>query len=285
MLRNLFAGVIALASATAAAAQDYPIVFADKTLLRDLGVTIRDVGPQQPVAEFHDRCYYYGDGGYSLSLSPEFIAGYASRGFSVGALCMGVLSGVRFHPTTGARLATFVVADAEAIKQYGPDPYAMSTELTLEVPACFAGGKPLAECDWRFDPNTGEALNANGLNFVATLSEKARVVGETAVSSGVYDRVCGQDEAFGGECRLETYPMSEDTQYIVGMRAREAYVGTDWPVSFFDISPDFPGGYGYALFADGAAGPSAQIDAEKIALDPKKRASMAIIEGLKLKLK
>lgn len=285
LLKWKLAIAIVVCTFWSASAQEFPIVFDDKNLLKELGVTIRDIGPQQDVSEFGDKCYYYGDGGYTLTLSPGFISSYSPKGFSVGSLCMGMLSGIRFHPTTGARLVTFVVADVEAVRLYGADPFAISSEVTLEVPTCFAAGKPLSDCDWKFAPMSGARLDKQTLKSLAGLAGKAAEAGQAAVASGVYDTVCAAEEAFGGACRIDVYPMSEDTQYIVGLRARELGVAADWPVSFFDISPEFPEGFGYALFADGAAGPSAQMGAAKIALDPKKRASMALIESLKIKLK
>lgn len=291
MLKRLI--IAASLTATGAAAEDYPVVFGDKALLREVGVTIQDVGPGPDVPQFADKCFYYGDGGDAVTVSPELVAAYRAKGFSVGSLCLGILSGVRFDPATGARLATFVVADLEMMKdmaaeieQYGVDPFMMSRELTLEVPACFAGGRPMTDCDWRHEPMTGKPLNEDGLRFVRELAAAADRVGREAVASGRYDRICGDGEWPDQGCRVDTYPDTPDNEYIKGRRGRELYGGeAPWPVSFFDISPEYPEGFGYALFADGAAGPSAEMGAEKIALDPKKRASMAIIEGLKIKLK
>lgn len=287
MMKRFLICVAAALAATSASAQEFPVVFEDKAMLRELGVTLADIGPQPDVKPFAEKCYYYGDGGYSLSVSADLAAAYQAKGFSIGALCLGMVSGIRFHPTTGARLATFIVADVEAIRQYGPDPFAMSGEITLEVPVCFAGGKPMNDCDWRFDPMNGDALNDNGRGFVAKLAKQAEAAGAAAVASGRFDQICaGGADGFSDPCRIDKYPDTPENEYIKGRRAREGVqTAYDWPISFFDISPEFPGGYGYAIFADGAAGPSAQIDADKIALDPKKRASMAIIEGLKLKLK
>ena len=293
MLRMVLAAAAALAAGAAQAQQSYPIVFGDKALLRELGVTLKDVGPQPDVPAFADKCHYYGDGGDALSLAPEFVAMYRDKGFSVASLCLGMLSGIRFHPETGVRLATFLVADLEMIASadpemmalYGPDPMAMSRELPLEIPDCFSGGRPLADCELRHDPETGASLSEPARQSLAALAAQADTVGGDAVASGRFARSCAPGEAPDAGCRIDLYPDTPDYIYIKGRRAREIYAGSvGWPVTFFDISDEFPAGFGYALFADGAAGPSASLGAEKIALDPKRRASRAVIEGLKIKL-
>ena len=285
-LKRILAGLgAAMIMATTAVAQEFPVVFEDKAMLRELGVTLADVGPQPDVEPFAEKCFYYGDGGHSVSLSPELIARFTRNGFSVGAICLGILSGIRYHPTTGERLATFMVADVEAIRAYGPDPFAMSEELPLELPACYAGARPLSDCDWRFDPKTGAALSEDVRTSIRNLGLAADAAGEQAVASGVFNKTCPPD-SFGGDCRIDKFPGGGDFIYIEGRRAPERVANQPhWPVGMFDISSEYPAGFGYALFTDGAAGPSAQIDADKIALDPKKRASMAIIESLKVKLK
>ena len=90
---------------------EYPIIFTEADSMKTLGFYFPDfnVFPFSNRTALDNKCFYYGDGGPSLSLSEEFVSGYRSRGFDFDKLCLVMRSGiVRFDPETGARLPTFL---------------------------------------------------------------------------------------------------------------------------------------------------------------------------------
>ena len=285
MLKAVTGLVGLLMGAQAAVAQSaYPIVFEDSRTLASLGVTLQThIG--EPVPAFSNKCHYYGDGGGLISLSDEFVAPYLARGFSVPSICLAVISAIRFDPETGHPLATFVLADVDSIEKYGFDPFSMSGEYGLELPACFANGRPLSDCNFQHDPKTGKLLNAQTRKNIEGLAAATDNVSRDAIASGMFDRECADGGPVFPDCRTDFYPDEPDYEIIKGYRGREEPRGLNWPVAFIDVSDEFPAGYGYPIFADGAAGPSADLDAAKIAVDPKRRASKAIMESLIVKLK
>jgi hypothetical protein len=115
-------------------------VFGENRALAKLGIQMHSYVGGEELPAFRNKCHYFGDGGFLMSLSDEFAAPYLARGFSVPSMCMAMYGGIRFDPTTGWRLATFMVADVKSIEQYGPDPFYMTSELGLELPDCFANG-------------------------------------------------------------------------------------------------------------------------------------------------
>lgn len=286
MFRVISGLVVSFIASQAALAQDaFPVVFGDSGDLAKIGVQMRSHVGGDDVPQFPNKCYYIGDGGPLVTVSDGFAAPYLAKGFSVPSMCMAMYSGIRFDPDTGRRLATFVVADLQAIEQYGFDPFSITDEFGLELPDCFANGRPLSDCNFQYDPKTGAALNdqvrANIRGLAAATDEGAR----KAIASGVFDKECDIDGAVFPDCRSDIYPDEPDNIFIKGFRGREEPSGMRWPVTFMDVDDEFPAGYGYAIFASGEAGPSADLDAEKIAVDPKRRASQAIIESLVIKLK
>ena len=110
-------------------------------------------------------------------------------------------------------------------------------------------------------------------------------IARASITSGVFGKVCADDGPTFPDCRTDFYPNTPDNEFIKGFRGREEPQGLRWPVTFLDVSDEFPAGYGYVIFASGEAGPSADLDAEKIAVDPKRRASQAVLESLIVKLK
>lgn len=285
MLRIVSGLVCGLIWAQAALAQSaYPLVFGDTRLLAGLGVTMRSyVGEELPA--FDNKCHYYGDGGGLISLSDEFVAPYKARGFSVPAVCLAMYAGIRFDPDTGRRLATFVLADLDSIDRYGFDQFSMTDEFGLELPDCFANGRPLTDCNFQYDPMTGAALTDQVRSNVRGLGATTEAIARQAINSGMFDKECASGGPTFPDCRTDFYPDEPDNEIIKGYRGREEPQGLSWPVTFLDVTDEFPGGFGYAIFASGEAGPSADLDAEKIAVDPKRRASKAIMESLIVKLK
>lgn len=287
MMHKILAGLIGVAlGAQAAMAQSaYPIVFGDSNALADIGIQMSSFVGGDDVPQFSNKCHYYGDGGGLITLSDAFAAPYLARGFSVPSICLAMYGGIRFDPDTGERLATFVVADLKSIEQYGFDQFSMTDEVGLELPSCFANGRPLTDCNFQYDPMTGAALTDQVRRNVRGLGVATDAAASAAIASGVFNRECANGGPIFPDCRTDFYPDEPDNEFIKGFRGREEPQGLQWPVAFIDVSDEFPAGYGYPIFASGEAGPSADLDAAKIAVDPKRRASKAIIESLIVKLK
>jgi hypothetical protein len=131
----------------------------------------------------------------------------------------------------------------------------------------------------------GRALNEQVRKNVRGLGEATIGIARAAIKSGVFDKVCAQAGPAFPDCRTDFIADEPDNGITKGYRGREEPRGLIWPVGFLDISDEFPTGFGYAIFASGEAGPSADLDAEKIAVDPKRRASQSVIESLIVKLK
>src|SRR5271166_5675991 len=132
----------------AAARSPYPIVFDSVQQLKRYGLALIGIGTEDKSLHFHTRCYYYGDGGWDLSISDELLSFYKSQGFSRRSACLALISGIRFNPETGQRLATYILVDRKLLKPKANEPSALSDELPLSLPKCFAGGTPYSDCMW-----------------------------------------------------------------------------------------------------------------------------------------
>jgi len=170
------------------AESSYPLVFKRYDELASLGVA---VGVRLP-----HKCYYYGDGGLSLSVSDQLLAYHTKKGFSLRSLCMALNSGIKFDPETGKRLPTAILFDIEALRKelwcqgrargsvcvgreylrlrkLFPDNFTakdlagivdrdiVTDDIPLRVPNCFKRGTPYADCDWRFAGMTGTQVMSN----------------------------------------------------------------------------------------------------------------------------
>lgn len=296
----------------------YPIVFdyGEKKKLNQLGLSFG--------MDLRNKCYYYGDGGYSISVSDEFLKRYQKRGFSLNSLCLGLVSGIRFDPETGARLPTYIVADLKEVKKqvrkYGEKKSkehlrigVVNDELPLELPRCFSRGVPYSDCEMRFDPLTGKKLSTARRQRWQSMGAMAERLITEKMKEGWWARECTREENKQGHwsnvppCRAEKVSQDDDLYYnfsgvlIPELRdLTEVYYMSkmdappevydwekyeDYHISFIDVSPAFPNGFGYALYADGGAGPSTDPGAVKAALDGKKRATEAWIHEIKVRHK
>src|SRR5262249_33605502 len=125
LLGYLFVWFIGMAS-TRAIAFEYPVIFTDTTSLRELGLAVyygMDVKPLK------NKCFYYGDGGYLISMSDKFLARFTARGFTVQATCLGLISNTKFDPNTGRRLPTYMIVDRKLIRRSPQEAGAATEEL------------------------------------------------------------------------------------------------------------------------------------------------------------
>ena len=280
--------------AAAADPLSYPLVLPDIESQLDLGILNSSFGPNQSSPALANKCYYYGDGGDLLSISDELLAIYQGRGFTLRTLCLGIISGIRYHPETGARLPTVLMADMEALTSpdYIGEPGALSAELTIGLPDCFRRGLPLNDCKWTYDIFNGSPLSAEFKGQIAKANAQVMQTGRALLAQGLYARQCPNNEIptdpDGDEsCYAEVAPTSEP--YIQGYLLREYWAEAKHPEllpygGFVDFSPVHAEGFAYAMFADGAAGPSASLDSAEVAVRAKNRASRARLAALKIEI-
>lgn len=249
---------ISLALGTAASAQTrFPMVFDTVQKLKQTGIALLlDAELGRKSQHFPTRCYYYGDGGWDISISNALLAQYKSQGFSRRSACMALVSGIRFNPETGKRLATYIILDPKRFKRGTVmEAGVVSDELPLSLPRCFARGLPYSDCAWRYDPMSGKRLSA-------TQTQKLKSIGERI-------------EKFLGDPRTrEAFRyFDDDSPYTKGMISVGAGqdgpddLGEDTHFSFYDYASEFPKGYGYALYAEGGAGPDVSPAVVKAAVD------------------
>ena len=260
------------AAAPSPGAVAYPLVFQSSRQLSRLGLSIGGWGTDRNNAPppLKNQCYYYGDGGYAVSFTDEFSAPFRARGFSRRSLCMALVSEARFDPETGERLPTYLVADVGAIRagQVGMDPGIItSDQLPLVLPDCFRRGLPYSDCRMRYDLKTGERLSA-------AAEARYRQMGQQI------ERFL-QDQATRASFQyLETSPYTRGMIMVGAAQNREGLDEVE-NFAFYDYSSEFPKGYGYALNADGSAGPDPGNAAIRIAMDSRYQATDAKIAAFR----
>jgi hypothetical protein len=141
---------------------------------------------------FPNQCFYYGDGGYTLSISNDFKARYDRMGMPFENLCFVLRTGLmRYDPESGKRLPTYMVGKIDLVARLFRKPEAqddqphsdeetlnsgdVSEELPLEVPKCFAGAKhtdrsalDVSSCSFRYHPWSGKLLNPDEAKVFAS---------------------------------------------------------------------------------------------------------------------
>jgi hypothetical protein len=245
-----------------AQAQQFPLIIDSPSKLREVGLSF-DVG-EPPLK---NQCYEYGEAGHLLSTSDEFYEHFKQRGFSVQAMCLGLVSNTHYDPETGHRLPTYIVVYrdlyAENMRQYREirDSGVVSDELPLDLPDCFKNANPYTDCQFRFGRITWKPL--------------------TAAQTDAYKRLGAAIDKLM-EVKIKDVPAteqfwSEGDDFRKGFRQTSGHAAIDvseaFPedlrrfssTSFWVRSTSLPRGYGYALDADGGAGPDINPAALKAA--------------------
>jgi hypothetical protein len=266
-----------------AAALDFPVVFNKAADLKKLGIVVKNYTDDSDDApHFPNRCYSYGDGGMDISVAPEVLERFKARGFSRRSLCLGLVSEARFDPQSGKHLPTYVLSRNKSGKAEGAGD--VSNELPLDLPDCFAGGRPLSDCSWNYDLRTGKPLPAGDAAAIAEVglrldawfklpaNQKKCATKEIPLDS--------KDEA--QELIKGTFPTAcTDMSGTGHFKLPKSFTSS---VSFGDVSSAFPKGYGYAFNADGGAGPDPSAAALKQAGDPKRRVTEEVLGDLQKNL-
>lgn len=173
----------------------------------------------------------------------------------------------------------------------------VTEELPLALPPCFRNGTPYTDCVWRHAIKSGERLSDASVekfrNLGRALDERmAEVMRRKAQNCPPDPQVwpCAAAKLHNEFGELE--PEGEVLFFLNGADTEKDFPGlTPIPepllkgqnLSFFDITPAFPRGYGYALYADGGAGPSASVSALRHAAGggaPKSQVSTASLRRL-----
>jgi hypothetical protein len=149
----------------------YPFVITNPPDLKKFGLALRDYGKNgRDVVPFNNKCFYYGDGGYTLSISDDFRKRYAAKGIAFDNMCAVLRSdGLRYDPDTGTRLATYIIGDLDELRTAAAyEPGTVTGELPLEIPACFKtgivkfgaahAGLTRSGCSYRYHPWSGRPL-------------------------------------------------------------------------------------------------------------------------------
>jgi hypothetical protein len=294
--------------ATDVAAQgQYPLVFDSVNELKRYGLALVGIGSREKSSHFRTRCYYYGDGGWDISISEALLSVYKSQGFSRRSACLALVSGIRFNPETGERLATYIIVNRKMLRPKYNEPGAASEELPLSLPSCFNRGLPYSDCAWNYDPKTGRKLAAN-----ATVVDPA--TWKECLSHATTRKLCSRPwTAVEAGTRIEQFlsnPKNRcESKEVTSDNPEEELIRgaikMEWKCRFeaslepgpddmeasriawnsaatlYDHSAEFPKGYGYALFASGEAGPDVPPEAVKAALNGKK--PLAQVDASKLK--
>jgi hypothetical protein len=248
-------------------AADYPIVFTSTATVRGLGISVATI--TSAPRHFQNKCYFYGEGGYLVSISNEFLARFKHRGFTVQSVCLGLVSETRYDPETGYRLPSYIIADKEAIakdqREHGEIVSfgAVTEELPLDLPDCFRNGAPYSDCKFRFGRKTGKALSAAETDIYAQLGAaldkktRALIAAQSSQRSNEF-----LDDTYGSETRGFRRIAGEFSDGSVQERLQRYSSATFWARSL-----GFPRGYGYALDADGSADPSVSPATVKTAIE------------------
>ncbi len=291
--------VLSMGLATAEPAVTYPLVYPSSEAIREAGL-FADDWADEGIQKLNNHCYYYGDGGWGLTVSDGLLEIYSGKGFSLHSLCLALVSEARYHPETGQRIPTALFVNETDFKAAlgGRDPRKLSRdrlnelesgvvsdELPLVVPECFRNGTPLADCVWRYDIRTGRKIEKSKTARIKELGDAIDRTMKIAIAAGT---ICDLRPAPNciAEYQSETDSGDGETVLVAKSLAPEGYglaqvllsetLGADKlleddhsitvgdrtvvdMLSFYDISPSLPKGFGYALNADGAAGPGTSV--------------------------
>jgi hypothetical protein len=254
----------------AARSADYPVIFTSSAALRNLGIAVGFADRPKP---FNNKCYYYGDGGYTISMSDEFLARFLAKGFTLQSTCLGLISETHYDPESGSRLATYMIIDRKLIEQRSDEPGAGTEELPLELPSCFKNANPYADCTFNYGRKTGKKLASDETETYRKLGAAIDAI----LASEVRRSPPANEEFYGGsddEALIAGYRKNADRGLPNGAQLDEK-LDRYSSLSLWVRSSKLSRGYGYALDAEGGAGPSLSAAAMDAAISGLSKSQMS----------
>jgi hypothetical protein len=254
-------------SALTVRAQEFPVIIDSPSKLRQLGIAV-SFSTQEPPLK--NKCYSYGEGGHIISTSDEFYDRFKQRGFSVEAMCLGLVSNTHYDPETGRRLPTYILVYREQFKEnmrrYGKvvDLGVVSDELPFDLPDCFKNGNPYTDCRFRFGRVTGKTLTAAQTVAYKRLGAAIDKVMEVKIRDmpGAEEFYGEGQELLKGFRRTTGYSLWSETNGAIPEDLQRYSSASIWV-----RSTSLPRGYGYGLDADGGAGPDVNLATLKTATE------------------
>ena len=269
-----------------AAADDYPIVFESAQEARKIGFVIQGYGPGgDRVRPERINCYDYGTI-FKITVSRAVLRAFQRRGFTLQSFCFGLDALGRFDPETGARLPTFVNMDrnaAEEVLASSPDAIAAddpldgnfaTPEIPLSLPTCYARGLPLFDCQWRFNPNTGEELSGDVAAQLTELGRQIDQIMRAKIEAGIVPTATARPGPL--------IAMHDDVFPVINLSEGSWAPGVHDITSpmQFDLSEGFQQRYGYALKTIGGP-PSIAAKVVKNALENGRPASQIRLTAIR----
>jgi hypothetical protein len=191
---------------------------------------------------FPNKCYY------DLSISDQLFVQFKSRGFSMPALCLAIISPwVTRDPETGRPLT--VVSQGQS-------------SFLVEIPGCFRNGTPFLDCKYNFGTTGGKRQET--LDRAIQIDAAVKKL----IANGAYTQVCpcanvGWNDSFRkvvmvGQCRVDRATVCMEKMSGGKVRAgslvleEEGYsfkdvTGGATDYGGFEISPQLPRGYMYQV--------------------------------------
>jgi hypothetical protein len=259
------------ATRSAAPPLKFPLVFSSEADLAKVGLAHLEILDTR--SAFKAKCYFFGEGGPpGIAMSEDILASYVQQGFSQRSLCLGLISGIRFNPESGHRLATYVlIYDLKALRKSPEDAGVMSPELPLALPTCFARALPYTDCAWNYDPISGKKLATaardKAKKYGAQFEQMITGLGNRAL--GNHCLVDGQPTGniVGMYCSYDDLWLAANDQAQSNMSDATYDLLNGSHARYYDRGADFPKGFGYALvYYDTGLGSSASAELVKAAL-------------------